>query len=74
MLDAVQHDLERRRNLGQGIGAIVKTWRVEPPLPAVIKTDALSEMTCWPDNFKAQALGIAPADASEFEIHYLALD
>jgi hypothetical protein len=73
-LSIVQADLERRRNLGQGIGAIVTTWRVVPPHPTVIKTDTLSEMACWPDNFKAQALEIAPVNATEFEIQYLALD
>jgi hypothetical protein len=30
----VQADMERRRGLGQGIGAIVTTWRVEPPRAA----------------------------------------
>ncbi|PDW05024.1 hypothetical protein [Candidatus Viridilinea mediisalina] len=68
----VQADFERRRELGQGIGAIVTTWRVDPPQaesPHVVLPHAQEAADA-----KAQALTLAPPDASDLEIQYLALD
>jgi hypothetical protein len=68
----VQAELERRRELGQGIGAIVTTWRVDPPQaisPQVVLPHAQAAADA-----KAQALTLAPPDASDLEIQYLALD
>ena len=73
-LSAVQTDLERRRGLGQGIGAIVTTWRVEPPHPTATESDAPPAIARRSASAKAQALVIAPPDASPLEIQYLALD
>lgn len=70
----VQADLERRRGLGQGIGAIVTTWRVEPPHAATTDPAASPTITRRATSAKAQALAIAPPDASPLEIQYLALD
>lgn len=70
----VQADLERRRGLGQGIGAIVTTWRVEPPHAATPDPAASPAITRRATSAKAQALAIAPPDASPLEIQYLALD
>jgi hypothetical protein len=70
----VQADLERRRGLGQGIGAIVTTWRVEPPRAATPDPAASPAITRRATSAKAQALAIAPPDASPLEIQYLALD
>ena len=71
---AAQADLARRRDLGQGIGAIVTAWRVEPPQPAPDNADQLSDAARHAARTKAQALAIAPPDASPLEIQYLALD
>lgn len=71
---AVQTDLERRHALGQGIGAIVTTWRVEPPQPVATQPDELSVIARRVASAKAQALAIAPPNASPLEIQYLALD
>ena len=70
----VQADLERRRGLGQGIGAIVTTWRVEPPRSATPDPATAPVNTRRATSAKAQALAIAPPDASPIEIQYLALD
>jgi hypothetical protein len=70
----VQADLERRRGLGQGIGAIVTTWRVEPPRAATPDPATAPVNTRRATSAKAQALAIAPPDASPLEIQYLALD
>lgn len=73
----VQADLERRRGLGQGIGAIVTTWRVEPPHAATPDPAASPAITRRATSAKAQAVAavaIAPPDASPLEIQYLALD
>ncbi|HWQ13695.1 MAG TPA: hypothetical protein VNL77_12900 [Roseiflexaceae bacterium] len=70
----VQADLERRRGLGQGIGAIVTTWRVEPPHAATPDPAASPAITRRATSAKAQALAIAPPEASPLEIQYLALD
>ena len=70
----VQADLERRRGLGQGIGAIVTTWRVEPPHATTTDPAASPAITRRATSAKAQALAIAPPDASPLEIQYLALD
>jgi hypothetical protein len=70
----VQADLERRRGLGQGIGAIVTTWRVEPPHAVTPDPAASPAITRRATSAKTQALAIAPPDASPLEIQYLALD
>jgi hypothetical protein len=70
----VQADLERRRGLGQGIGAIVTTWRVEPPHATTPDPAASPAIARRATSAKAQALAIAPPDASSLEIQYLALD
>jgi hypothetical protein len=70
----VQADLARRRGLGQGIGAIVTTWRVEPPHAAMPDPVASPAITRRATSAKTQALAIAPPDASPLEIQYLALD
>ena len=70
----VQADLERRRGLGQGIGAIVTTWRVEPPHAAPPDPATAPVNTRRATSAKTQALAIAPPDASPLEIQYLALD
>jgi hypothetical protein len=70
----VQADLERRRGLGQGIGAIVTTWRVEPPHATTTDPAASPAITRRATSAKTQALAIAPPDASPLEIQYLALD
>lgn len=70
----VQADIERRRGLGQGIGAIVTTWRVEPPHAATPEPAASPAITRRATSAKVQALAIAPPDASPLEIQYLALD
>ena len=56
----VQADLERRRGLGQGIGAIVTTWRVEPPHAATPDPAASPAITRRATSAKTQALAIAP--------------
>lgn len=71
---AVQADLERRRDLGQGIGAVVTTWRIEPPHPASAELSETPAMARRAANAKAQALAIAPPDANPIEIQYLAFD
>jgi hypothetical protein len=71
---AVQADVARRRELGQGIGAIVTAWRVEPPQPASASYDQVPDADSRAARTKAQALAIAPPDASPLEIQYLALD
>jgi hypothetical protein len=71
-LGAVQADLERRRSLGQGIGAIVTTWRVEPPRVPTPVAHTTTRHTAA--QAKEQALALAPADTTELEIQYLALD
>lgn len=68
----VQADFARRRTLGQGIGAIVTTWRVDPPQAEAPQTGLLTAQAAA--DAKAQALTLAPPDASELEIQYLALD
>ncbi|MFV9505243.1 MAG: hypothetical protein AB4911_11835 [Oscillochloridaceae bacterium umkhey_bin13] len=70
----VQADLERRRGLGQGIGAIVTTWRVEPPRGTTLDPAASQAINHRATSAKAQALAIAPPDANDIEIQYLALD
>ncbi|NTU80649.1 MAG: hypothetical protein HGA45_14945 [Chloroflexales bacterium] len=71
---AVQADVARRRELGQGIGAIVTAWRVAPPQPASTSHDQCPDADSHAVRTKAQALAIAPPDASPLEIQYLALD
>jgi hypothetical protein len=73
-LGAVQQDIERRRGLGQGIGAIVTAWRVDAPRPVPEGTDAFSELALRASRAKAEALALAPPDATPLEIQYLALD
>ncbi|WP_165360917.1 hypothetical protein [Candidatus Chloroploca sp. Khr17] len=68
----VQADFARRRALGQGIGAIVTTWRVDPPQAEAPQTGLLTAQAAA--DAKAQALTLAPPDASDLEIQYLALD
>ncbi|MBP1464362.1 hypothetical protein EYB53_001455 [Candidatus Chloroploca sp. M-50] len=68
----VQADFARRRTLGQGIGAIVTTWRVDPPQAEAPQTGLLTAQAAA--DAKAQALTLAPPDASDLEIQYLALD
>ncbi len=70
----VQADIECRRGLGQGIGAIVTTWRIEPPRATTPDSEALPAIARRATSAKAQALAIAPSDASPLEIQYLALD
>jgi hypothetical protein len=70
---AVAADLQRRRDLGQGNGAIVLAWRVEPPAapaPGVAPVDLAGRAA----GAKAQAIAIAPPDATPLEIQELALD
>lgn len=68
----VQAELERRRELGQGIGAIVTSWRVDPPQAVPPEAEAFHAQAAA--DAKAQALTLAPPDASALEIQYLALD
>jgi hypothetical protein len=70
-LTAALADIARRRELGQGIGAIVTAWRIEPPTePVASEAPDASRAT----NAKEAALAIAPSDAGALEIQYLALD
>jgi hypothetical protein len=71
---AVQADLERRRGFGQGIGAIVTTWRIEPPLTVPTLNDTDVSAASRSVSAKAAALALAPVDAGPLEIQYLALD
>lgn len=73
-LAAVQADVERRRELGQGLGAMVTAWRVEPPAVPAGVSSKVSAAAARAANAKAEALALAPSDASELEIQYLALD
>lgn len=73
-LTAVQADVERRRELGQGLGAMVTAWRVEPPAVSVGAPSPAAAVDTRAARAKAEALAIAPPDASELEIQYLALD
>jgi hypothetical protein len=70
-LTAAQADIARRRELGQGIGAIVTAWRVEQPT-APTAPEELD--TARATGAKATAVAIAPPDAGPLEIQYLALD
>jgi hypothetical protein len=70
----VQAELERRRSLGQGIGAIVMTWRVEPPTAPAPATSLPQAIADHAASAKQQALSIAPPDATTLDIQYLALD
>ena len=67
-------DLTRRREIGQGIGAIVTAWRVDPPRAEAPNPGSSPTITHRATTAKAQALAIAPPDASPLEIQYLALD
>jgi hypothetical protein len=73
-LAAVQADIERRRELGQGLGAMVTAWRVEPPQVSAEAGGPVAAVAALAASAKAEALAIAPPDASELEIQYLALD
>lgn len=73
-LAAVQADVERRRELGQGLGAMVTAWRVEPPQVLTESGGVVSAIAARAASAKAEALAIAPPDASALEIQYLALD
>jgi hypothetical protein len=73
-LAAVQADAERRRELGQGLGAMVTAWRVEPPQALAESGGVVSAIAARAASAKAEALAIAPPDASALEIQYLALD
>jgi hypothetical protein len=70
---AVAADLQRRRALGQGNGAIVLAWRVEPPA-ALTPGAAPADRAGRAAGAKAQAIAIAPPDATPLEIQELALD
>lgn len=73
-LASVQADLERRVGLGQGIGAVVSAWRVAPPREAAQPPDHGALTAAQAARAKAEALVIAPPDATPLEIQYLALD
>lgn len=73
-INALRGDLERRRGFGQGNGAIVTAWRVEPPRAQGAETARLAVMATRATDAKAQALAIAPPDVTPLEIQYLALD
>ena len=70
----VQADFERRTGLGQGIGAIVTVWRITPPQPEPREPAAPPAEMLRATNAKAQALALAPPNASRLDIQYLALD
>jgi hypothetical protein len=70
----VQADFERRTGLGQGIGAIVTVWRITPPQPEPAAPDTPPLEQLRATSAKAQALALAPPNASPLDIQYLALD
>ncbi|PDW00922.1 hypothetical protein [Candidatus Viridilinea mediisalina] len=59
-LAVVQRELERRRELGQGIGAMVTTWRVQPPRKAAPVAPAAPASDQHAESAKAHALRNSP--------------
>lgn len=69
-LVVAQADYRRRRDLGQGHGAIVEAWDLAPPLAPAADPQRAPLISSADAARRAQA--IAPQDASEEEISLLA--